>query len=186
MNAMHRGQVDEEQFAEMFHRYKNLVLKTAYLILGSAQEADDVLQDVFLKVHGSLHTYDASKGAITTWLYRITVNQCLNRKRGWRMITISLGEHLRSHALHVPSAEGRIDDEQAMIAVLGGLSEKLRAVVVLRYYADLPLNEIADVLDIPLGTVKSRLNKALDVLRRRIEAAPLESAQTRELQHEVQ
>jgi RNA polymerase sigma-70 factor, ECF subfamily len=186
MNSMHRGSVDEEQFAEMFHRYKNLVLKTAYLILGSAQEADDVLQDVFLKVHGSLHTYDASKGAITTWLYRITVNQCLNRKRGWRVITVSLGDHLRSRALHVPSGEGRIDEEQAMIEALGMLSEKLRAVVVLRYYADLPLSDIADMLDIPLGTVKSRLNKALDVLRRRFDAAPFDAMQAQELSHEVQ
>jgi RNA polymerase sigma-70 factor, ECF subfamily len=186
MNSMHRGQVDEEQFAEMFHRYKNLVLKTAYLILGSAQEADDVLQDVFLKVHASLHTYDASKGAITTWLYRITVNQCLNRKRGWRVITVPLGDHLRSRALHVPSAEGRIDDQDAMLEALSGLSEKLRAVVVLRYYADLPLNDIADVLDIPPGTVKSRLNKALDVLRRRMADAPFDTLPARELRHEVQ
>ncbi len=61
---------DAQAFADLFHRYKNLVYKTAYLMLDSADEAEDVLQEVFFQVHRSLSTFEPSKGAFTTWLYR--------------------------------------------------------------------------------------------------------------------
>ena len=82
MDVIQRSQRgDGDVFAELFHQHKNLVYRTVYLITGSAQEADDILQEVFIRVHRSLNTYDMSKGAFTTWLYRITVNLCLSRQR---------------------------------------------------------------------------------------------------------
>jgi len=82
MDLIQRSQSgDEQAFAALFHQYKNLVYKTAYLILGDAHEAEDVLQEVFIKVYRSLHTFQPKKGAFTTWLYRITINHCLNRRR---------------------------------------------------------------------------------------------------------
>ena len=85
MDLIHRCQAgDEEAFAALFHKHKNLVYKTACLMLGSADEAEDVLQEVFLRVHKSLYTFQPSKGAFTTWLHRITVNHCLNRRRQGR------------------------------------------------------------------------------------------------------
>jgi len=160
---------DEEAFGTLFHQYKNLVYRTAYLMLGDAGEAEDVLQEVFYQVHRSLSSFDPTKGAFTTWLHRITVNQCLNRRRRLRLPVLSL-ERLPClpWAGHVPSPEDRLAAEEIIGQELRHLSDKLRAPVVLRYYRELSYDEIAQILDIPVGTVKSRLDAALKILRRRL------------------
>ena len=184
MDLIRRCQVgDEQAFAALFHKYKNLVYKTAYLMLGDADEAEDVLQEVFVQVYKSLDAYDPEKGAFTTWLYRITVNNCLNWRRKQRLPFLSLDEAPPSLASRLPSPEGRMEEEAVWQAVRG-LSDKLRAVVVLRYYWELSYAEIAQILDIPLGTVKSRLNLALRTLRKELEAEEA-SAKTRLSQQEV-
>jgi len=179
MDLIRRSQAgDEQAFAELFHNYKNLVYKTAYLMLGDAYEAEDVLQGVFVQVYKSLNAYDPEKGAFTTWLYRITVNRCLNWRRK-RRSSVPLD---RAH-ISLPSPEGRMEEESVWQAVRG-LSEKLRAVVILRYYWELSYAEIAQILDIPLGTVKSRLNLALRTLRKELETEEA-SAKIRLSQQEV-
>jgi len=169
---------DDRAFAALSHKYKNLVYKTAYLMLGDADEAEDVLQEVFVQVYKSLPTYQPSKGAFTTWLHRITVNCCLNWRRKRRFFV-----PLDKVRISAPSPEGRMEEEAVWQAV-SRLSGKLRAVVVLRYYWGLPYAEIAHILDIPLGTVKSRLNLALRTLRKELEAGEA-LAKTRLNQQEV-
>ena len=158
---------DEEAFEALFQQYKNLVYKTSYLMLGSPIEAEDALQEVFLSVHRALGTFDPSRAAFSTWLYRITVNHCLNRRRKKSMPLFSLGEV----SAYDPSPEGQIMTDQALEQALNSLSDKLRSVVVLRYYADLPYAEIGEILDVPLGTVKSRLSQALDTMRHTLDTS---------------
>lgn len=155
---------DEEAFAALFHQYKNLVYKTAYLVLDDADEAEDVLQEVFLQVHRSLATFEPSKGAFTTWLYRITVNHCLNRRRKRRLLTTRLEKVPAPARIESPSFQDRLEEEEVMRKALSRLSEKLRIVVILRYYLELSYAEIAQVLNIPIGTVRSRLDLALKTL----------------------
>src|SRR5512146_524048 len=84
---------DPEAFASLFERYKNLVYKTAYLMLADAGEAEEALQEVFLQVYRRRASYDPQKGAITTWLHRITINYCLGfRRRSRRLEYQPLGE----------------------------------------------------------------------------------------------
>ncbi len=154
----------EDDFAVLFEQYKNLVYKTAYLLLNDAGEAEDALQEVFCKVYRALPTYNPRKGSFSTWLYRITVNYCLNCRRKRRPVLLSLDRLL-------PLAENASSTSMAEDAVrlaVGRLSEKLRAVVVLRFYWELPHAEIAQILNVPLGTVKSRLSLALETLRREL------------------
>lgn len=161
---------DEEAFAALFHQYKNLVYKTAYLMLGDTDEAEDALQEVFLQVHRSLSTFEPSKGAFTTWLYRITVNHCLSRRRKRRPLSISLEEILALELTEPLSFQDRLEEEDDEIVqkALSRLSEKLRAVVVLRYYLQLSYAEIAQIQNIPVGTVKSRLDLALKTLHKEL------------------
>jgi len=156
---------DREAFAALFEQYKNLVYKTAYLILGDAHEAEDALQEVFLLVHKSLSSFDARKGAFTTWLHRITLNFCLNHRR--RKNHSSLEAVLPPPAIHFPGAQ--LAEEDALWRATRALSDKQQAVVILRYYWELPYAEIASILDVPLGTVKSRLDLALKTLRKILE-----------------
>lgn len=166
MDLISRAQTgNREAFAAVFEQYKNLVYKTAYLILGDAHEAEDALQEVFLLVHKSLTSFDARKGAFTTWLHRITLNFCLNHRR--RKHHPSLEDVLPTPATHFPGAQ--LAEEDSLWRATRSLSDKLQAVVILRYYWELPYAEIASILDVPLGTVKSRLDLALKTLRKILE-----------------
>jgi len=158
---------DKDAFFALFHKYKNLVFRTAYLILGNTNQAEDALQEIFIRVHKSLYTFQPSKGAFTTWLYRITVNHCLNRLRKRKFLTISLDE-IPSSSLpdHSLSPERQLMKDETVQQALDQLSDKLRVVVIMRYYWDLPYAEIAQVLDIALGTVKTRLSAAHKSLRK--------------------
>jgi RNA polymerase sigma-70 factor, ECF subfamily len=162
MDLIHRWQAgDLDAFAELFEQYKNLVYRTAYSMLGEACEAEDALQEIFLRVHQSLRSYDASKAAFSTWLYRITINHCLNRRRAARTGAWRLDDYSADH-----SARHISDEERELRPALDALNEKLRTVIALRYYANLSPPEIAEVLKLPLGTVKSRLRQALESLRK--------------------
>ena len=166
MDLIRRSQAgDEEAWAGLFDRYKNLVYKTAYLMLGSASEAEDALQEVFLRVYRSLCTFEPRKGAFSSWMHRITVNHCLNRRRKRRFLLVSLDEvSPTSLTDHSPPPGGRPGKEATVQQALSRLSDKQRAVVILRYYWELSYAEIAQALEIPVGTVKSRLNLALKTL----------------------
>jgi RNA polymerase sigma-70 factor (ECF subfamily) len=169
LDLIHRCQTgDVEAFAALFHQYKNLVYKTAYLMLNSADEAEDVLQEVFLQVHRSLSTFEPSKGAFTTWLYRVTVNQCLSRQRKRHLHIISLEKVAPLSLTEHRSFQDQLEDEEAVRQVLSRMSEKLRTVVILRHYLELSYAEIAQILNIPVGTVKSRLDLALKTLRQEL------------------
>lgn len=166
---------DEEAFAALFHQYKNLVYKIAYLMLDSADDAEDALQEVFLQLHRSLSTFEPSKGAFTTWLYRVTLNHCLGRQRKRHLLMVRLEKVPPAALTECPSFQDRLEDEEAVRQTLNRLSEGLRAVVILRYYLELSYAEIAQVLGIPLGTVKSRLALALKTLCKELGAIPCSS-----------
>lgn len=168
MDAIRRSRAGEPgAYAEVFDQYKNLVYRTAYLMLGDAHDAEDALQEVFLQAYRALRSYDPAKGAFTTWLHRITVNHCLNRQRKDRVgetINDVRWDSLAGHA----SPEHLVESDDSLHRMLGTLTEKQRAVVVLRFVWDLSYDEIAQILDIPLGTVQSRLHGALKAVRERL------------------
>lgn len=163
---------DREAFAALFEQYKNLVYKTAYLMLGDAGEAEDALQEVFVLVYRSLSSFDPRKGAFTTWLRRVTFNCCLNHRRKRHFLFLPLEDVSPedvSPALVSEFPSAQLAEKEAVQQAIAKLSDRQRAVVILRYYWELPYAEIARTLDIPLGTVKSRLDLALKTLRRALE-----------------
>ena len=158
---------DREAFAILFEQYKNLVYKTAYLMLGESAEAEDALQEIFVQVYKSLSGFDPGKAAFTTWLYRVTFNHCLNQRRKKRPFTLPLEDISPALKSEFPGAQ--LAEEEVLQQAIGKLTDKQRAVVILRYFWDLPYAEIAQILDVPLGTVKSRIDLALKTLRKVLE-----------------
>jgi RNA polymerase sigma-70 factor (ECF subfamily) len=160
---------DQIAFGEIFEQYKNLVYRTAYLLLDNPHEAEDALQEIFVKVYRALDQYQPSKAAFSTWLYRITVNHCLNQRRKPLLAPDPLEESsLVSQPLR--TLEDQFADEQTIQQALNRLSVKLRAVIVLRYYHELAYAEIAQILEIPLGTVQSRLNQGMKQIQQALQA----------------
>lgn len=170
INLIQRSKAgDQIAFGEIFEQYKNLVYKTGYLLLDNPHEAEDALQEVFVKVYRSLDQYQPSKAAFSTWLYRITVNHCLNQRRK-SLRAVDPLERSGSVSQPLRTLEDQFADEQAIQQALNRLSVKLRAVIVLRYYHELAYADIAQILEIPLGTVQSRLNQAMKQIQHALQA----------------
>ena len=166
-------QGDVSAFETLYRQYEKLVFRTAYLITGNREVAEDTLQEVFLSMWRSRHTYNPQKGKLTTWLHRITVNQCSRKKPGKSPAAISLEEK----GVDLPAMKHYFQPEEISISrieydrllkAMAALDTKHRSVLVLRYFNDLSYKEIAEVMDIPLGTVKSRLNQSLRYLKERM------------------
>ena len=171
MNLIHRCKAgDQEAFAMLYDQYKQLVYRAACLMLDDPQDAEDALQEVFIRVYRSLASYDGAKGAFTTWLHQITVNTCLNRHRHRRRRPklLQYGEIEQTRLSQNPSFVEGIAEDQILQQALGKLSDKLRVVVILHYGLEMSYAEMAQVLKLPLGTVKSRVHEALNVLRDQI------------------
>jgi RNA polymerase sigma-70 factor, ECF subfamily len=153
---------DDAASAVLFDQYKALVYRTAYLMLGQPQDAEDALQEVFAQVFRALHSYDAERGAFSTWLHRITVNVCLMRQRRTTPPDTMLDDETPDTTLDPFALLSRMDQAEHLLAALDA---DQRAVVVLRFYHDLPYAEIADITGTALGTVQSRLGRALKKMR---------------------
>ncbi len=169
---------DKHAFEILFRQHNTRVLKTAYLITGNKEEAEDVLQEVFVSVWKSRNTFDPAKAKFTTWLHRITVNQCARIHRKKQHKSQSLEKTMMEEGLTLPEANdfklpelSSIESSryEELMDALGQLDSKHRSVMVLRYFNDLSYDEIATSLNIPLGTVKSRINKALKAMRKATE-----------------
>lgn len=166
-------QIGIEAFESIFYRHRDMVFKTAYLITGNAQEAEDILQEVFIKVYRSGDTFNPDMGGVNTWLHRITVNQCISEKRRKSPASISL-ETLEEDGVDLPDTSSehpehlsiKQDECERIRQAMGCLDKKHRAILTLRYFDGLSYNEIAQILKIPLGTVKSRLNIATKLLHK--------------------
>ena len=101
---------DIEAFEVLFRQYYKLVFKTAYLITGSKEDAEDVLQEAFIAMWKSRETFDPNKGKLTTWLCRITVNQCKGRKRSKKAGVISLDE-AKNDGFDLPDTSAQLPED---------------------------------------------------------------------------
>jgi RNA polymerase sigma-70 factor, ECF subfamily len=142
-------------------RYQQRLFNVALRMLGNVQDAEDVTQTVFLKAFHRLRTYDP-RYKFFSWIYRMTVNESLNMLKR-RKPTVTLEDDL---AILAPGAAAdRAEAEDRVGSALMGLKPDDRAVVVLRHFVSFSYQEIADVLEIPVQTVKSRLFTARERLR---------------------
>jgi len=161
---------DTAAFEALFRQYEKLVFRTAFLITSSKEAAEDALQEVFISVWKSRHTYDSKKGKLSTWLHRITVNQCSRKQQRKQRVTISLEEkgvdpsEMKHRAQPEETTITKMEYDR-LLKAMNTLDIKHRSVLVLRYFNGLSYNEIAEALEVPLGTVKSRLNQSLKYLK---------------------
>jgi RNA polymerase sigma-70 factor (ECF subfamily) len=172
--------VDPAAFHNLVDLYKKRIYFLALDMVGNAADAEDVSQDVFLKVHRSLRTFkkDAKLGS---WIYRIAYNTCIDHIRKKEQTPRTLGEEVLDARARVeadvlfsapPADPSRAAEAELLQRSLAGALEKVspqeKAVFLLRHYDDLMLREIAEVLGLSLGSVKSYLFRAIQKLRREL------------------
>jgi RNA polymerase sigma-70 factor (ECF subfamily) len=166
-----------EAFREIYDRYRHKVFGTSYHIIGDSTEAADVTQEVFLRVYRKLpgFRFESSFGS---WLYRLTINLATDMRRKAQVrktdslatladpVEADMTRPGVSRDEHPPEAGLVREEVQAEVKrALAKLSERLRVVVVLRYLEGLSYDQIAKVVGTPVGTVKSRLNRAHERLQ---------------------
>ena len=152
-----------EALDELVERHWRPAWRVARGITGDPRLAEDVVQESMLAALRELHRFEPSRAAFRTWLHRITVNRAINAtRRGRRHAALDDAMSLR----------GEPDDplHTTFLEAISGLRPAHRAVVVLRYGLDYSPPEIADVLEVPVGTVNSRLARALETLRETMES----------------
>jgi RNA polymerase sigma-70 factor (ECF subfamily) len=174
---------DVAAFDEVVGRYKNKVYSYIARMVGSDQDAEDLTQEVFIRMYTSLGSF-RSQSSLNTWLFRIASNLCIDhyrRAKKHQNVAYSLDEPIDSddsvQTREVPDVAyepHRVLEAGEMSVqielALGQLPEKLRAVVLLHDVEGLQYDEIAQVVGCPLGTVKSRLFNARMQLRERLNA----------------
>jgi RNA polymerase sigma-70 factor (ECF subfamily) len=149
---------DTECFTILVERYQRVVLNVCYRMLGDTDDAQDIAQDVFVKVFQAIDQFDSNR-RFFSWLYRITVNTCLQSKR--RPTTVALDrEGIVDHLPQPDELAELIEQDQELLKALQGLSERERTVIGLRYGAQLSYAEIAATLQVPAGTAKTWLFRA--------------------------
>jgi len=145
MDKWQQGDVDA--FEILFRQHERLVLRTAYLITGNRDAAEDILQEVFISVWKSRHTYDPNKGKLTTWLHRITVNECSRKKAGKTPSFISLEVEIdlpaMKHQFQPEEISITREEYAQLLKAMDALDTGHRSVLVLRYFDDLSYQEIA-------------------------------------------
>lgn len=158
---------DEAAFAVLVHRYEHPLYAYARRLLGDASEAEDIFQESFLRVFRHLGQIDTNR-PFRPWLYRVATNLCIDRRRmrGRRpAVTLEHDVAVPVDPRANPRARASARERAARLeAAVARLSEKHRAVFLLVRYEGLSYEEAAETLEIPLGTVKSRMNTAVNLL----------------------
>ena len=162
-----RGGVDLA-FDTLVRRYQAAVLRVAARYVGTPALAPDVAQNAFLEIYRALPRYQPL-GRFNAYLYRVVLNQCRMAYRSARIEAQALGR-IADEAAQGTGAEveGSLGSSGDVDRAVAGLSEKLRSAIMLRYIAELDYAEIAETLDIPVGTAKRRVFDALKVLHDRM------------------
>lgn len=169
---------DQNAFGEIVEIYKNKVFQLCYRMLGNRHEAEDVAQEAFIRAFINLNTFKQEL-KFSTWLFRIATNLCIDRIRKKKPdyyldAEVSGTEGLTMYsqlASNEPLPEAELESlelQETIQKEILKLPEKYRTAIVLKYIEELSLNEISEILDLPLGTVKTRIHRGREALRQQL------------------
>jgi RNA polymerase sigma factor (sigma-70 family) len=164
---------DAGAYEEIVQRYGQVAFRTAYVITGSAADAEDATQDGFVKAYRALDRFRAG-AELRPWILRIVANEARNRLRssGRRHrleLRLSEGFRLGDAAPSPEAVAVAADERRRLLESVNSLSDEDRLVIASRYFLQLNVEETSATLGIPEGTVKSRLSRALARLRTKVE-----------------
>jgi RNA polymerase sigma-70 factor (ECF subfamily) len=168
---------DDRAFAVLVRRYERGLFNLAYRMVHDAEQARDLTQEIFVRVHRALGRYDPIY-PFTSWIYRVGSNLCIDWIRKKKLRTVSLDAPIspgdddsRRRELPDPDQDPSRDLERreraaVLASVLAKLPESHRMILVLRHQRELSYEEISLALEVPLGTVKARIHRAREAFRR--------------------
>lgn len=170
------GQGDKDSFSELYDRYSGVLYTTAYRVLNNPDDAQDVLQDVFVQIWEKASMYDASRGKPLTWAMTMTRNKAIDRLRSKQRRSRLRDEAEKEGNVHKDDHQGDVAEEvyglersEVVRNAVMQLSKEQRQAIEMAFFGGLTQNEIAEALSEPLGTVKARIRRGMMRLRTLIE-----------------
>lgn len=154
--------MESSKLTELIKKYSNMVFRIAFSYIGNRADAEDVMQDVFVKLYVCGKAFE-SEEHIKAWLLRVTINQCKSLLKLYRKTAYEPIET----AEHIPSPEKR--KESTLLPVVMNLSPKLRSVLYLHYYENYSVKELSHILGISGSAVTTRLMRARRQLKKLLE-----------------
>jgi len=165
---------DDSAFGVLVGRWERKIHGAIYRVLGSEEEARDLVQEAFFRAYRGLGRFKR-QARFSSWLYQIAINLCrdrMRRRRGRTLVSLDeIDEAARPLAPTGPSALELVEVRdlcRAVAAAIANLPEEQREVIVLKEYQDLTFGEIAEIMDVPISTIKTRLYRGLGQLRERL------------------
>jgi len=165
-------QGDEAAWSTLVAQHQEAVFRLAYLLLGNADDAQDVAQEAFIRAFRSLHRFDLAR-PLRPWLLRIATNLAHNRRRaiGRYLAALQRLVWVASEPLTTEPADEKLQpgESQTLWQAVQRLNQADQEIIYLRYFLELSVAETAEVMRVAPGTVKSRLSRALNRLRQVVE-----------------
>lgn len=167
--ALQQGSLDALGF--LYDRHRQLVYRTALAITGDSEAAADLLQDVFLRLHRFVDRIDTTR-PLEPWLYRVTANLAytwVKQRQRWYRPLEDIAEWFAGGKRNSLQQMAELDDELRQVSqAISSLILPQRMVVVMYYLNDLSVQEISEILEVPVGTVKSRLHYGRQALKKQL------------------
>ncbi len=169
---------DQSAYGEIVEIYKDKVFQLCYRILGNRHEAEDMAQEAFIRAYVNIASFNIDL-KFSTWLYRIATNLCIDRIRKKKpdyyldaevsgTDGLTMYSQIASDTILPEDEVENLELQETIQREITKLPEKYRSVIVLKYIEELSLNEISEILDIPLGTVKTRIHRGREALRHQL------------------
>ena len=161
---------NESAFRTLINRHKEKVRNLIFLTLGSADMVDDISQEVFIIVYRKLKSF-RFESQFTTWLYSVTINKCRDhlRKVKIRQLFTPISHDDDKDIPYAEEAKGDFDVQEIVRAAVAKLPEKFRVAIILRDFEGLSYQEIAEMLNSEVGTIKSRVFRGREALKKMLE-----------------
>ncbi|MDY0410247.1 RNA polymerase sigma factor SigW [Virgibacillus soli] len=169
---------DQAAYEDVVALFQNRIFQHCFRMLGNAHEAEDIAQEAFIRAYVNIHSFD-DRRKFSTWLYRIATNLTIDHLRKRKPDYFLDAEVKGTDGLDMYSqlaAGDRLPEEEVqdmelqeyILQQISSLPPKYRSVIMLRYLEEFSLKEISDIMDIPLGTVKTRLHRGREALRKKL------------------
>lgn len=169
---------DRDAFAELVELYKDKVYQITFRMVGNAEEAQDIAQETFLRVYYNLDSYNSSF-KFSTWVYRIATNLSIDylRRRKQAFSLDKAMEGTDGMDLHDFLADPTQGPEEVLLTgelqgqvqqAIKTLSPKYKSIMILRYLEDLSLSEISDIVKLPISTIKTRIHRGREALKKKL------------------
>ncbi|WP_412888576.1 sigma-70 family RNA polymerase sigma factor [Bacillus sp. 1P06AnD] len=157
---------------EIMDLYGQSILELVYSYVRDTALAEDLTQEIFVKCYRSLHTYNG-QAKLKTWLWRIAINHCKDYLKSWYHRKVSINEKIAdvagSSTVNIEKMVMDNEDEQVLAKAVYQLPLKFREIIYLHYFEELTLKEIGQIIKVKENTIKTRLRRAKQLLRKELE-----------------